>query len=113
MHTYLENHVHEPVAGAILGEKGWERFEQERRKKLEQELAPLEAKFPDVKATKVVTQDRPVRALVDHAKDAQLLITGSHGRGGFKGMLLGSTSRALLQAAPCPMMVVRPERLPE
>ena len=30
-----------------------------------------------------------------------------HGRGGFKGMLLGSTSRALLQSAPCPMMVVR------
>jgi hypothetical protein len=32
----------------------------------------------------------------------------SHGRGGFRGMLLGSTSRALLQYAPCPMMVVRP-----
>ena len=113
VHTYLENQVHEPVAGAILGEAGWKRFEQERREKLEKGLAPLEAKYPDVKVTKVVTQDRPVRALVDHAKEAQLLITGSHGRGGFKGMLLGSTSRALLQAAPCPMMVVRPERLPK
>mgnify|MGYP001758950260 FL=1 len=66
-----------------------------------------------MKVTKVITRDRPVRALVDQAEKAQLLITGSHGRGGFKGMLLGSTSRALLQAAPCPMMVVRPEILPQ
>ncbi|OON27022.1 hypothetical protein BSA16_34205, partial [Micromonospora sp. Rc5] len=40
-------------------------------------------------------------------------VVGSHGRGGFKGMLLGSTSRALLQSAPCPMMVVRPDSDPE
>ena len=113
VHTYLENQMHEPVAGAILGDDQWTRFEKEREEKLDSALAPLVEQFPDVKVTKVVTRDRPVRALVDQAKNAQLLITGSHGRGGFKGMLLGSTSRALLQAAPCPMMVVRPERLPK
>ena len=112
VHTYLENQVHEPMAGAILGDEQWVQFEEERKESLDKELAPLVEKFPDVKLTKVVTRDRPVRALVDQSKNAQLLITGSHGRGGFKGMLLGSTSRALLQAAPCPMMVVRPERLP-
>lgn len=113
VHTYMENQVHDPVAGAILGDEQWKQFEEERQAKLDEKLAPLVEKFPDVKVTKVVTRDRPVRALVEQAADAQLLITGSHGRGGFKGMLLGSTSRALLQAAPCPMMVVRPERLPK
>lgn len=112
VHTYLENQVHEPMAGAILGDDQWKKFEDEREEKLDRELEPLVQQFPDVKVRKVVTRDRPVRALVEQAKNAQLLITGSHGRGGFKGMLLGSTSRALLQAAPCPMMVVRPERLP-
>jgi len=113
VHTYLENQVHEPMAGAILAEDQWKQFEREREEKLSSELAPLVEEFPDVTVKKVVTRDRPVRALVEQSKNAQLLITGSHGRGGFKGMLLGSTSRALLQAAPCPMMVVRPERLPK
>lgn len=72
-------------------------------------LAGFSEKYPDVKVTKIVTRDRPVRALTDAALGAQLLVVGSHGRGGFKGMLLGSTSRALLQSTPCPMMVVRPE----
>lgn len=113
VHTYLENQMHDSVSGAILGDNQWKRFEEEREQKLDAALAPLLEKYPDVKVTKVITRDRPVRALVDQAEKAQLLITGSHGRGGFKGMLLGSTSRALLQAAPCPMMVVRPEILPQ
>ena len=70
-------------------------------------LAELIEKYPDVQVKKVIARDRPVRALTNAAENAQLLVTGSHGRGGFKGMLLGSTSRALLQSAPCPMMVVR------
>ena len=57
---------------------------------------------------KVITRDRPVRALAEQSEGSQLLVVGSHGRGGFKGMLIGSTSRALLQSAPSPLMVVRP-----
>lgn len=113
VHTFLENQAPEPVSGAILGDNQWKQVETERDRKLDEALAPLMEQFPDVKVTKVITRSRPVRALVEQANNAQLLITGSHGRGGFKGMLLGSTSRALLQAAPCPMMVVRPERLPK
>nr|VDG61837.1 universal stress protein family protein [Streptococcus thermophilus] len=111
VHTYMDNSS--PAAGAIVAEDQLQQVDQQRAKKLEDALSSFASQFPEVKVRKVVTRDRPVRALVEQAHDAQLLITGSHGRGGFKGMLLGSTSRALLQAAPCPMMVVRPEKLPK
>ncbi|WP_189155643.1 universal stress protein [Lentzea pudingi] len=39
---------------------------------------------------------------------AQLVAVGSHGHGGFAGMLLGSTSQSLVYNAPCPMAIVRP-----
>ncbi|MCQ4618986.1 universal stress protein [Corynebacterium sp. CCUG 65737] len=111
VHTYMDNSS--PAAGAIVTEDQLQQVDQQRAQKLEDALSSFSTEFPNVTVRKVVTRDRPVRALVEQAQGAQLLITGSHGRGGFKGMLLGSTSRALLQAAPCPMMVVRPEKLPK
>ena len=71
--------------------------------------AGFSSRYPDVTVERVVTRDRAVRALVEQSEGAQLVVVGSHGRGGFTGMVLGSTSRALLQASPCPVMVVRPQ----
>jgi nucleotide-binding universal stress UspA family protein len=48
--------------------------------------------------------------LVNHAKDAQLLVVGSRGRGAFKGLLLGSVSRRCAEYAPCPVVVIPPAR---
>ena len=54
----------------------------------------------------------PAQALIDASAGAELLVVGSHGRGGFTGMLLGSVSHAVLQHAACPVAVVRPHRTP-
>ena len=70
-------------------------------------LADPAARHPGVTVREVVVEDRPVRTLLAESADAQLLVVGSHGRGGFASMLLGSTSRALLHAVECPVVVVR------
>ncbi|WP_018296911.1 universal stress protein [Corynebacterium lubricantis] len=108
VHTWMDMQVQASMAGLAAAQEQWEVVEQEQIAMLSERLAPLQEKYPNVQVKKIISRDRPVRTLVEQSEGAQLLITGSHGRGGFKGMLLGSTSRALLQSAPCPMMVVRP-----
>ncbi|WIM73389.1 universal stress protein [Corynebacterium suedekumii] len=109
VHTWMDMQVQASLAGLSAAQQQWEDVEREQIDMLTERLAPLTEKYPDVQVRKVITRDRPVRALVENSEGSQLLVVGSHGRGGFKGMLLGSTSRALLQSAPCPMMVVRPD----
>lgn len=108
VHTWIDSQVQAPGAGFAITEDRWEEVHTEKSELLDNYLRELGEAYPDVQMSKIITRDRPVRALTEAAAGAQLLVTGSHGRGGFKGMLLGSTSRALLQSAPCPMMVVRP-----
>ncbi|MDI9894347.1 universal stress protein [Rhodococcus sp. IEGM 1381] len=69
-------------------------------------LGPQTVRYPTVPVRTVVVKDRPVQALLDHAQGAQLLVIGSHGRGGYGEMMLGSTSRSLLARAHCPVTVV-------
>lgn len=109
VHTWMDMQVQASLAGLSAAQQEWAEVEKEQANLLSERLAPLVEKYPEVEVRKIIARDRPVRALSESADGAQLLVVGSHGRGGFKGMLLGSTSRALLQASPCPMMVVRPD----
>ncbi|QFU89626.1 universal stress protein [Amycolatopsis sp. YIM 10] len=88
----------------------WESFEEEEERLLAQRLAGWREKFPDVEVRRVLVKDRPRHALLAAAEDARLVVVGSRGRGGFRGLLLGSTSLALVEHANCPVLVVRPEK---
>ena len=51
-------------------------------------------------------EGNPAQLLTEFSKKVDLLIVGSRGRGGFAGLLLGSTSQPILSHAACPTMVV-------
>lgn len=87
-----------------------ETLEQDEDRLLTQRLGGWQEKYPDVEIRRVLVRDRPRHALLDVGAQAQLVVVGSRGRGGFSGMLLGSTSQALVQHAECPVLVVRPEK---
>jgi nucleotide-binding universal stress UspA family protein len=59
----------------------------------------------DLQRTVVVDQN-PAEALVELSADADLLVVGSRGRGGFTSLLLGSVSHAAVLHAQCPVVVI-------
>ena len=54
----------------------------------------------------------PAEIIEEFLRPSDLLVIGSRGIGGVRRLLLGSVSSALVQTAPCPVVVVRPEPAP-
>jgi nucleotide-binding universal stress UspA family protein len=82
------------------------RHEAEQR--LAGQLGSLPAQYPAVKyETRVVPGDSAAGTLITEASGAGLVVVGSRGRGGLRGILLGSVGRALLAHSPCPVVVCR------
>ncbi|WBB72027.1 universal stress protein [Micromonospora sp. WMMD1128] len=77
------------------------------RAAVEAELAPWRETFPDVPVEISAVPGSAASLLVEASRSAQLVVVGSRGRGGLRGMLLGSVSQQLIQHAACPVAVVR------
>ncbi|MFR9728001.1 universal stress protein [Saccharopolyspora sp. MS10] len=70
-------------------------------------LSGWSERHPDVEVHRFVERASPAAELLRRAAGARLVVTGARGRGGFTGLLLGSTSQALIHHAPCPVLVAR------
>ena len=62
-----------------------------------------------VAVTATVAEGSAAAALLAVAADADLLVVGSRGHGGFTGLLLGSVSQQCTMHGPCPVVVVHAE----
>ncbi len=62
----------------------------------------------EVAITRRVVEGGAAQVLLDASKGADLLVVGSRGRGGFKGLLLGSVSQQCVHHARIPVVVVPP-----
>ena len=62
---------------------------------------------PPVLVRPHVKQGRPAKTLIEDSENADLLVVGKRGHGGFAGLVLGSVSQHVAAYAKCPVAVVR------
>lgn len=81
---------------------------------LAEQLAGYREKYPDVVVQQIVVRGHPADALHRYAKSLptapQMIVLGSHGRGGVAGLMLGSTGQSLITRAAWPVLIVRDVR---
>jgi nucleotide-binding universal stress UspA family protein len=90
--------VHEPALEEIRAG-----LQEHGERALDEALAGIEG----VPVERLVVEGAPAAALLEAAEDADLLVVGSRGLGGFRGLLLGSVSQQCASHASCPVAVVR------
>ena len=83
---------------------------QRAREKLDRMLASVDTE--GLELDPVVTAVPAPQALVDRSADCDLLVVGSRGRGGFRGLVLGSVSMQCVLHAQCPVTVVHAQPEP-
>lgn len=84
----------------------WERVVSGHESKLRGVIGDLPAQYPEVTLETRVERAHATEILIEASKDADLLVVGSRGRGGFAGLMLGSVSQHMLTGASCPVAVV-------
>ena len=77
---------------------------------LAERLAGWQEQYPDVQVTRCVVQAQPARQIVQQSEEAQLVVVGNRGRGGFAGLLVGSVGETVAQMARVPVIVAREPR---
>lgn len=94
----------EDPAMAYAARPGALRAQEERL--LAETMAGRCERYPDLTVEREPVRGETREALIRASGDAELVVVGSRGRGGFTGLLLGSVSQAVLHHAQCSVVVV-------
>lgn len=73
----------------------------------EEQIREVVGPHPELEVTFEVKEGEPAEVLVAESHDAELIVVGSRGHGGFTGLLLGSVSSKVAHHATCPVVIVR------
>ena len=92
--------------GFYVSGEGWD-IEETATKVAEEQLAAVRKNYPDLDIPLSVVNAHPAQAMVNASDDADLLVVGSRGHGGFTGLVVGSVSTHCVHAAHCPVVVIR------
>ena len=103
--TYAYTVMGSPVTGST-GHDYYEQVESEARTFI-QGLATSAPSTDGVEVEWLAVPGNPSEVLIEASKDAELLVVGSRGVGGFLGLVLGSVSTQCVQHSHCPVLVVR------
>ncbi len=109
VHAWWLDYVEGASASAIWT-VDWENMAQEENALVAESLAGWQEKYPDVAIARHSVHAHPVEALVRQSENACLVVVGSRGRGGFRGLLLGSVSQGVVHRAQCPVAIIRAPR---
>lgn len=82
-------------------------YDENEARLLFEKTAGVTDHYPNLVVGHQAIGGRASRVLVAESRTAQLVVVGARGRGGFKGLLLGSVSQALLHHSECPVAVIR------
>ena len=108
VHCWTDRTLDGPVPSSLAVVVDEAQFGQSERILLAERLAGWAEKYPDVMVEQAVIHELPIPTLLGYARTAQLIVVGSRGHSGLAGLLLGSTSQALIARSSCPIVVVRP-----
>ena len=81
-----------------------QRLEESAGKLLAEEIERLDA--DDLTIERLVSAGSAADALLQAAKEGDILVVGSRGLGGFRGLMLGSVGQQVAHHAPCPVVIL-------
>lgn len=108
VHVWSDADTERAHLGTLFATSPWETMRGAEERALAERLAGWSQRYPEVAVERRIGRSEPSRALVEASAGARTVVVATRGRGGFTGLLLGSTGLSLIQHAPVPVTLVGP-----